>query len=216
MPCKTGLPVRVLAGRNKGGRGRAVNAGLALAAAGAYARSIVGIATAMTVLPARGYPPGIFDVDIFERIRRLIERPVSNLKSARLLLSAGLAALVFCGAAASNLALSVRAQGRSGGAPRFEVASIKTTPPAVTRGFPSEPRSPCKLSLNGCRHRGVKLNRYAVRHPSGRPHTGGSEARRRVLRKKNVRRHHVHGQRPYVLRSCEDRLGATAYTRTGG
>jgi len=59
-----------------------------LMAAGTYARSIMSIATAMMALPRPGYTLGVFDGDILEaRIRRLVERPVANLKRARLLLA---------------------------------------------------------------------------------------------------------------------------------
>jgi TonB family protein len=79
--------------------------------AGAYARSIVSIAAGMTALPLPGYTLGAFDGDILEeRIRRLVERPAANLKGARLLLLAGLAALGICAVAASSLALNARAQ----------------------------------------------------------------------------------------------------------
>ena len=65
--------------------------------AGVYARSIMSIATGMMALPRPGYTLGVFDGDILEaRIRRLVERPVANLKRARLLLATGLAALALC------------------------------------------------------------------------------------------------------------------------
>ena len=80
--------------------------------AGVYARSIVTIATAMSGLPRPGYTLGVFDGDILEqRIRRLMERPVANLKRARLLLATALGALALCAAIASGLAISARAQG---------------------------------------------------------------------------------------------------------
>ena len=66
--------------------------------AGTYARSILSIATGMMTLPRPGYTLGVFDGDILEeRIRRLVERPASNFKRARLLLAAGLSALALCG-----------------------------------------------------------------------------------------------------------------------
>jgi TonB family protein len=80
--------------------------------AGTYARSIVSLAATMMALPGPGYTLGVFDGDILEaRIRRLVERPVANLKRARLLLAAGLSALGICAVVASSLALSARAQG---------------------------------------------------------------------------------------------------------
>ncbi len=79
--------------------------------AGAYARSIVSIASGMMALPRPGYTLGVFDGDILEaRIRRLMERPAANLKRARLLLASGLAALALCGVIASSLSLTARAQ----------------------------------------------------------------------------------------------------------
>jgi beta-lactamase regulating signal transducer with metallopeptidase domain/cell division septation protein DedD len=79
--------------------------------AGVYARSIMSIAAGMVELPGPGYTLGVFDGDILEeRIRRLMERPAANLKRARLLLAAGLSALIVCAVAASGLALSARAQ----------------------------------------------------------------------------------------------------------
>ena len=80
--------------------------------AGAYARSIVSIATGMMALPRPGYTLGVFDGDILEeRIRRLLERPVHNLRQGRVLLASGLTALLLCAVAASTLALTARAQG---------------------------------------------------------------------------------------------------------
>ena len=80
--------------------------------AGVYARSIMSIAGAMTALPRPGYTLGVFDGDILEeRIRRLIERPVANLRRARILLISGLSALAVCAVVASSLALTARAQG---------------------------------------------------------------------------------------------------------
>ena len=77
-----------------------------------YARSILSIATGMMTLPRPGYTLGVFDGDILEeRIRRLVERPASNFKRARLLLAAGLSALALCGVIASTVALTARAQG---------------------------------------------------------------------------------------------------------
>jgi beta-lactamase regulating signal transducer with metallopeptidase domain len=82
--------------------------------AGVYARSIMSIARGMTALPRPGYTLGVFDGDILEeRIRRLVDRPVANLKRARLLLIAGLSALAVCAMIASGLALTARAQGGS-------------------------------------------------------------------------------------------------------
>ena len=79
---------------------------------GVYARSIMSIANGMMALPRPGYTLGVFDGDILEaRIRRLVERPVANLKRARLLLASGLAALALCAVIASSLSLTARAQG---------------------------------------------------------------------------------------------------------
>ena len=83
--------------------------------AGVYARSIVSIAKQMTALPRPGYTLGVFDGDILEeRIRRLVERPASNLRRARLLLASGLAALALCAVLASGLSVTARAQGTAG------------------------------------------------------------------------------------------------------
>jgi TonB family protein len=80
--------------------------------AGVYARSIMSIAHGMMALPRPGYTLGVFDGDILEaRIRRLVERPVANLKRARLLLASGLGALVLCAVVASSVALTALAQG---------------------------------------------------------------------------------------------------------
>jgi beta-lactamase regulating signal transducer with metallopeptidase domain len=52
--------------------------------AGVYARSIMSMASGMTVLPRPGYTLGVFDGDsLEERIRSLVERPAANLKRAR-------------------------------------------------------------------------------------------------------------------------------------
>jgi TonB family protein len=84
--------------------------------AGVYARSIMSIAAGMTALPQPGYTLGVFDGDILEeRIRRLVERPVRNLKRARLMLVTGLSALAVCAVIASSLALTARAQGAGHG-----------------------------------------------------------------------------------------------------
>ena len=78
---------------------------------GAYAESIVSIAAEMSGLRRPGYTLGVLDGDILEdRIQRLLHRPVSNLKRARLMLAAGLGALAVCVVAASSLAISARAQ----------------------------------------------------------------------------------------------------------
>ena len=96
--------------------------------AGAYARSILDIAAAMTALPRPGYTLGVFDGDILEeRIRRLVERPAANLKRARLLLATGLSALAVCAVVASGLALTARAQGAAEGV-------LKQAEAAYTRG----------------------------------------------------------------------------------
>ena len=77
-----------------------------------YAQSIVRIAAGMTAVPSPGYSLGVFDGDILEeRIRRLVERPATSLKRARLLLAAGLSALAACAVIASSVALTARAQG---------------------------------------------------------------------------------------------------------
>jgi beta-lactamase regulating signal transducer with metallopeptidase domain len=76
-----------------------------------YAESIVSIATTMSGVPQPGYTLGVFDGDILEeRIRCLLDRPVANLKRARLLLAAGISALAVCAVIASGLAVSARAQ----------------------------------------------------------------------------------------------------------
>jgi beta-lactamase regulating signal transducer with metallopeptidase domain/cell division septation protein DedD len=96
--------------------------------AGVYARSIMSIAAGMTALPHPGYTLGVFDGDILEeRIRHLIERPVANLKRARLLLIAGLSALAVCAVVASGLALTARAQSGS-------YAEMKLAETAYNRG----------------------------------------------------------------------------------
>ncbi|HMD71843.1 MAG TPA: M56 family metallopeptidase [Bryobacteraceae bacterium] len=78
----------------------------------AYARSIVSLAAGMASPRHPGYTLGVFDGDILEeRIRRLVEGRVANLRQARLLLVAGLSALAVCAVVASGLALSARAQG---------------------------------------------------------------------------------------------------------
>ena len=96
--------------------------------AGVYARSIMSIATGMTAMPRPGYTLGVFDGDILEeRIRRLVERPVANLKRARLLLAAALSALAICAVLASSLALTARAQGGA-------TAAMKQAEAAYNRG----------------------------------------------------------------------------------
>ena len=83
--------------------------------AGAYARSIVSMAAAMTARQRPAYTLGVFDGDILEeRIRRLMERPAANLRRARLVLGAGLAALALCAVMASSLSFTARAQGAAG------------------------------------------------------------------------------------------------------
>jgi beta-lactamase regulating signal transducer with metallopeptidase domain len=78
---------------------------------GVYARSIMRIASAMAGLPNPGCALGVFDGDILEeRIRRLMERPIANLRKARLLLVTGLSALALCAVIASSLAFTARAQ----------------------------------------------------------------------------------------------------------
>ena len=80
--------------------------------AGAYARSIVNIATTMTGLNNAGYTLGVFDGNILEdRVRRLLKRPRADLRRAKLLLATGLGTLAVCAVIASGLALSARAQG---------------------------------------------------------------------------------------------------------
>jgi beta-lactamase regulating signal transducer with metallopeptidase domain len=79
--------------------------------ASVYARSIVNIAATMTCLKNAGYTLGVFDGSILEdRVRRLLERPVANLRRARFLLATGLSALAVCTVIASGLAISARAQ----------------------------------------------------------------------------------------------------------
>jgi TonB family protein len=79
--------------------------------AGAYARSIVSIAAGMMPPPRLGHSLSVLDGNnLEERIRRLVERPVANLKRARLCLATGLAALAICAVVASSLALTARAQ----------------------------------------------------------------------------------------------------------
>ncbi|HEX3876965.1 MAG TPA: TonB family protein [Bryobacteraceae bacterium] len=82
-----------------------------LIAPAAYARSIVLIAEAM-LAPARpAHALGVLDGEnLEERIRRLVQPAPQNHRRARLLLVSSLAALVFCALAASNLALTARAQ----------------------------------------------------------------------------------------------------------
>lgn len=78
---------------------------------GAYARSIVSIAKTMTALPRPGLTLGVFDSDILEeRIRRLMSRPVLNLRRARLALATALSGLAVCVVIASTLAITARAQ----------------------------------------------------------------------------------------------------------
>jgi len=87
---------------------------------GAYARSIMTIAAGMPAHGSPGYTLGVFDGDILEeRIRRLMERPVANLKRARLFLASGLSALAICAITASGLAISARAQGAASGEMRL-------------------------------------------------------------------------------------------------
>jgi beta-lactamase regulating signal transducer with metallopeptidase domain len=77
----------------------------------AYARSIVSLAAGMGSAAHPGYTLGVFDGDILEeRIRRLVEGRLANLRQARLLLAAGLSALAVCVVVAPGLALSARAQ----------------------------------------------------------------------------------------------------------
>jgi len=57
---------------------------------------------------------------------------------------------------------------------------------------------------------GAKLNNRGIRCPSRRPHTVDSQERRRILRKEDVRRTRVYGQRPHVLRRSENGPGITA------
>jgi beta-lactamase regulating signal transducer with metallopeptidase domain len=76
-----------------------------------YAHSIVQIAAGMPALTRPGYTLGVFDGDILEeRIRRLLERRVENLKRARVVLAAGVGSLAACVVIASGLAISARAQ----------------------------------------------------------------------------------------------------------
>lgn len=77
-----------------------------------YARSIVSIASSLAATPRAALALGIFDGgDILEeRIRRLLDRPVANLRRARLLLIAGLSTLAVCAVIASGLAINARAQ----------------------------------------------------------------------------------------------------------
>lgn len=80
--------------------------------AGTYVRSILTIATGMTARPSLGYSLGVFDGDILEqRIRRLLERPATHMKQARILLAGGLTALAICVAIASSISFNARAQG---------------------------------------------------------------------------------------------------------
>ncbi len=76
-----------------------------------YARSIVSLAADMSGLARPGHTLGVFDGDILEeRLRRLLNHPVENLKRARLALAAGLSAVAVCAVIASGLAFSARAQ----------------------------------------------------------------------------------------------------------
>ena len=81
---------------------------------GLYAESMIHIAAIMTGLRHPGYTLGVFDGDVLEeRIRRLLERRVSNIKRARLLFVTGLSALAVCVVIASGLAVIARAQSAS-------------------------------------------------------------------------------------------------------
>jgi beta-lactamase regulating signal transducer with metallopeptidase domain len=76
-----------------------------------YARSILRIAATIVGGARPGYTLGVLDGDILEeRVRRLMVRPVTNLKRARLILAAGLAALAVCVAVGSGLAIPAWAQ----------------------------------------------------------------------------------------------------------
>ncbi len=82
---------------------------------GAYARSIVALAAGMASSAHPGYTLGVFDGDILEeRIRRLVDGRVADLRQARVLFAAGLSALAACAMMASGLALSARAQTAAG------------------------------------------------------------------------------------------------------
>lgn len=77
----------------------------------AYARSVMTIAAVMTGLPRPGYTLGVFDGDaLHERIRRLVQSPVANLRRARLLLATVLTGVAGCVVIASGLALTAHAQ----------------------------------------------------------------------------------------------------------
>ncbi|MEO8595723.1 MAG: M56 family metallopeptidase [Candidatus Solibacter sp.] len=99
--------------------------------AGVYARSILRMAGDMMALPRPWYTLGVFDGDILEeRIRRLLEKPVENLRRARLVLAGGLTALGVCVVLASGLAITARAQGAASellkqGAEAFNRGDIK-------------------------------------------------------------------------------------------
>lgn len=82
---------------------------------GAYARSIMTIASAMTALPRPGYTLGVLDGDILEqRIRRLLDQSAVGLKRTRLLLAGSFTALAICAIVASSLSFTARAQGTAG------------------------------------------------------------------------------------------------------
>lgn len=79
--------------------------------AAVYARSMVSIAGSMMAVPQPGYTLGVFDGDILERrIKRLLERPVANLKRARWMLAAGMTGLAACAVIASGVAWTAQAQ----------------------------------------------------------------------------------------------------------
>jgi beta-lactamase regulating signal transducer with metallopeptidase domain len=82
-----------------------------LVAPDTYARAIVSIAATASGLGRPEYTLGVLDGDILEeRVKRLLAAPVANLKRARLMLAAAIATLAVCGAIASGLAISARAQ----------------------------------------------------------------------------------------------------------
>jgi hypothetical protein len=62
---------------------------------------------------------------------------------------------------------------------------------------------------------GAKLSIRGIRRPFGRPRTVDSAEHRRILRKEDVWRTRVYGQRPHVLRRSENGPGITAHARRG-
>lgn len=99
-----------------------------------YARSLLSIASTIAARPQPGWALGVFDGNILEeRIRRLMENPVIDMKSARVLLVSGLSAMAVCALIALNLAFSARAAA---------VPSPAPPPSPVPRAAPLPPPLP--------------------------------------------------------------------------